>query len=288
MAFATARGVATGLTPKLATQTAFGLIEIRTGGHFPDKVNVTLMIGYPLKDSPLTKKLGAFVALSPAELAILSNLHQRRRIFVAGRDLVDQGQADHAAYILQSGWACSYKLLPDGQRQIIDFDIPGDFLGLRSVLLRVSDHSIVPVTDIEVTEVHASDLLDAFAQTPRLAAAVLWAASRDEAVVVEHLVGVGRRDAGARVAHFLLELGARLAVVGMGSKAGYDCPLSQYLLADAVGLSAVHVNRVLRQMRESGMLTFRDGHVTFDNYAKLIDYAQFDPTYLDEIGPLLK
>jgi CRP-like cAMP-binding protein len=241
-----------------------------------------------LENSPLTRKLGVFVALSQPELTILSKLHQRRRTFVAGRDLVDQGQADQAAYILCSGWACSYKLLSDGQRQIIDFDIPGDFLGLRSVLLRVSDHSIVPVTDIEVTEVDASDLLDAFSETPRLAAAILWAASRDEAVVVEHLVGLGRRDAGERVAHFLLELGARLALVGMGSKAGYDCPLSQYMLADALGLSAVHVTRVLRQLREKGLLTFRDGHVTFDNYAKLTEFAQFDPAYLDEIGPLLK
>ena len=135
---------------------------------------------------------------------------------------------------------------------------------------------------------HASDLLDAFAKTPRLAVATLWAASRDEAMVVEHLVGVGRRDAAERMAHFLLELGVRLALVGMGTKAGFACPLSQYMLADALGLSAVHVNRVLRQLREEGMATFRDGFVTFDNYAKLTEFAQFDPTYLDQIGPLLK
>jgi CRP-like cAMP-binding protein len=138
-------------------------------------------------------------------------------------------------------------LLPDGQRQIVDFQIPGDFLGLRSVLLKFSDHSIEPVTDIEVTEILLHDLLDAFARTPRLAAAILWAASRDEAMVVEHLVDLGRRDAAERMAHFLLELGARLALVGLGSKTGFACPLTQYHLADALGLSAVHVNRVLRQ-----------------------------------------
>jgi CRP-like cAMP-binding protein len=252
------------------------------------KSRMDLEMDVHLENSPLSRKLGVFVALSPSEVTVLNGLHQRRRTFVAGRDLVDQGQSDQAAYILCSGWACSYKLLSDGQRQVVDFQIPGDFLGLRSVLLRVSDHSIVPVTDIEVTEVHAADLLDAFAKTPRLAAAVLWAASRDEAMVVEHLVGVGRRDAGERLAHFLLELGARLTLVGLGSKAGYACPLSQYMLADAIGLSAVHVNRVLRQLREKGMLTFRDGHVRFDNYTKLIEFAQFDPAYLDEIGPLLK
>jgi CRP-like cAMP-binding protein len=219
---------------------------------------------------------------------VLETLHKRRRTFVAGRDLVHQGQSDQAAYILGSGWACSYKLLRDGQRQIVDFQIPGDFLGLRSVLLQISDHSIEPITDIEVTEVLATDLLDAFERTPRLATAVLWAASRDEAMVVEHLVDVGRRDAAERTAHFLLELGARLALVGMGSKAGYACPLTQYLLADALGLSAVHVNRVLRQIREAGMVTFRDGFVAFDDYDRLTDFAEFDPTYMDQMTPLLK
>ena len=240
-----------------------------------------------MPNKPLALKLGAFVALSEAELSILEGLHKRRRTFVAGRDLVHQGQTDHAAYILESGWACSYKLLHDGQRQIVDFQIPGDFLGLRSVVLHISDHSIEPVTDIEVTEVHVSDLLEVFSQTPRLATAVLWAASRDEAIVVEHLVGIGRRDAAERMAHFLLELGARLSLVGLGSRTGYACPLTQYLLADALGLSAVHVNRVLRQLREQGLVTFRDGFVTFDDYDRLVEFADFEMTYLDQVGPLL-
>lgn len=240
-----------------------------------------------MQNMPLTRKLGAFVALSEAELAILEGLHKRRRTFVAGRDLVHQGQSDQAAYILISGWACSYKLLEDGERQIVDFQIPGDFLGLRSVVLHISDHSVEPVTDIEVTEVHVSDLMKAFSDTPRLATAVLWAASRDEAMVVEHLVNIGCRDAEERVAHFLLELGARLTLVGLGSHAGFACPLSQYLLADALGLSSVHVNRVLRKLREAGMVTFRNGFVTFNDYDRLVEFAGFEMTYLDQFGPLL-
>jgi len=90
------------------------------------------------------------------------------------------------------------------------------------------------------------------------------------------------------MAHFLLELASRLALVGIGSKEGYDCPLTQYHLADALGLSAIHVNRVLRQLRESGVVTFRDGHVTFHDYAGLVQLAEFDPAYLDQTGPLLK
>ncbi len=238
--------------------------------------------------SPLTRKLSAFVALSEVELAVLERLHQRRRVFRAGRDLIQQGQGEQAAYILASGWVCSYKIQPDGSRQIVDFQIPGDFLGLRSVLLKTSDHSVEPIVEIQAAEVLVSDLLTAFEQTPRLATAIFWAVSRDEAMVVEHLVGLGRRDADARMAHFLLELGARLALVGMGSKAGYACPLTQYHLADALGLSAVHVNRVLRKLREDALVTFRDGQVTFDNYDGLVALAEFDPAYLDQTGPLLK
>lgn len=245
-------------------------------------------IGPRLEKTPLARKLAAFVALSGTELSVLEALHKRRRTFVAGRDLVHQGQSDQAAYILISGWACSYKLLQNGERQIVDFQVPGDFLGLRSVMLHMSDHSIEPITDIEVTEVTVTDLLEAFARTPRLATAVFWAASRDEAMVVEHLIDIGRRNAAERMAHFLLELGARLALVGLGSKAGFACPLSQYLLADALGLSAVHVNRVLRTLREKGMATFRDGFVTFDSYSRLTEFAEFDPVYLDHTGPLLR
>lgn len=240
-----------------------------------------------MKNTSLARKLGAFVALSKDELFVLEALNKRRRTFVSGYDLVHQGQTNQAAYVLSSGWACSYKIQQDGQRQIIDFQIPGDFLGLRSVLLHLSDHSVEPITDIEVSEVLRSDLLGAFSQNPRLAMAVLWAASRDEAMVVEHLVDMGRRNAAERMAHFLLELGVRLSLVGLGNRQGYACPLSQYLLADALGLSAVHVNRVLRKLREGGMVTFRDGFVTFNNYERLANFAEFDPTYLDQARPLL-
>lgn len=241
-----------------------------------------------MQDTGLGRKLAAFVALSATEISTLESLHKRRRTFVPGRDLVHQGQSEQAAYILASGWAVSYKIMEDGQRQIVDFQIPGDFLGLRSVLFHLSDHSVEPITNIEVTEILLPNLLDAFSRTPRLAMAILWAASRDEAMVVEHLVGIGRREATERMAHFLLELGARLALVGMGSKAGFDCPLTQYHLADALGLSAVHTNRVLRKLREWGMLTFRSGTVRFDDYDRLAEFAKFDPTYLDQTGPLLK
>ncbi len=240
-----------------------------------------------IEDSPFARKLTAFVRLSDVDLEVLSDLHKRRRKFPKGRDMVHQGQIDQPAYILAQGWVCSYKLLPGGARQIVDFQIPGDFLGLRSVLFRTADHNIEPITPVEASEVLASDLLNAFSRTPRLATAVLWAASRDEAMVVEHLVGIGRRNAAERTAHFMLELAVRLRLVGMGTTAGFDCPLSQYMLADALGLSAVHINRVLREFREAGLMTFQKGRVEFEDYDALVKFADFDRAYLDHDGPLL-
>ncbi len=237
--------------------------------------------------SPFAKKLSALIALTTQELEILERFNQRRKHFIAGQEIVHQGQQQPSTYLLASGWAYSYKIQPDGERQIIGFQIPGDFLGLRSLLMHKSDQSIEPLLDIHAVEIQLSDILESVAQAPRLATAILWAAARDEAIMAEHVVGIGRRDADERMAHFLLELCTRLTLVGLGSKAGYACPLTQYHLADALGMSPVHVNRVLRKLREDRMVTFRDGHVTFDDYNRLVGFAGFDPDYLGETGPLL-
>jgi CRP-like cAMP-binding protein len=138
------------------------------------------------------------------------------------------------------------------------------------------------VTDIVVAEVSARQMIDTFQRVPRLGAAILWAASRDEAMVVEHLVSIGRRSALVRTAHVLLELGLRLQLVGLGSQSGFACPLNQYLLADALGLTAIHVNRVLRQLREHGLVTFREGRVEFHDLAGLRTLAEYHSGYLDQ------
>lgn len=238
-------------------------------------------------DNHFARKLTAFVSLSDSDLSVMSDLYRRRRKFAVGTDMIHQGQTDQSAFVIASGWACSYKLLRGGARQIVDFQIPGDFVGLRSVLFRTSDHNVEPVTPLRASVVTQAELLTAFSRTPRLATAVLWAASRDEAMVVEHLVNLGRRSATERMAHFLLELNMRLRLVGLADNAGFACPLSQYLLADALGLSAIHVNRVLRELREEGLVTFQKGRVVFDDYDALVRLSDFDRSYLDHDGPLL-
>lgn len=238
-------------------------------------------------DTPFARKLSAYVRLSENDLSVLSDVLRRRRSFAVGHEMVHQGQTGQSAFILASGWAFSYKILKSGTRQIVEVHVPGDMLGLRTMLLRGADRAVEPVTPVQAAEIRHVDVLNVLSQTPRLAAGLLWAAARDEAMEAEHLVDLGRRSAAERMAHFLLELGARLALVSMADRRGFDCPLSQYVLADALGLSAVHVNRVLRELREGGLVTFQNGRVSFDDYDGLAQFAGFDPGYLDHDGALI-
>jgi CRP-like cAMP-binding protein len=236
-------------------------------------------------ETPLAKKLGNFVDLSPDELACLADLQSRRRSVAALTEIVYEGQTDHRAWILQEGWANCYKLVPDGGRQIIGFPLPGDFMGLRSILLRTSDHSFESLTDAVISEVSRQRLIDIFHELPRLAAGILWATSRDEAMVVEHLVNIGRRSAIERLAHLFLELGQRLEMIGLLSPTGFACPLNQYVLADALGLSAIHVNRVLRQLRERGLITVKAHQVIIHDLEGLRELAGYDSGYLNHGRP---
>lgn len=229
----------------------------------------------PCTSQLLARKLGTFMQLSPAETRCLAALQAKPVRVKAGRTLVREGESGHLAYILQAGWVCSFKLLPDGGRQIITFPLPGDCVGLRSVLLRTSDHSFSALTDVTVCGVDSSQMLRVFSEFPRLGTAILWAASRDEAMVVEHLVSIGRRTAIERTAHFFLELAERLRLVGLATERDFACPLNQYVLADALGLSAIHVNRVLRQLREKSLLTYKAHRVTILDAKRLTLLAGF-------------
>jgi len=233
-----------------------------------------------IEHNPFARKIAALGVLSGKEKAILERLCRRQHRFEMHTDLMYQGQRIRRAYLLISGWANAYKMRPDGTRQIIDIRVPGDFLGLQSILLHQSDYAIRPVIDMQVAEIAIEDLFEVLVRSPRLAEAILWTVSQDSAAGAERLVSLGRRTATERIAHFMLELGARLALVGHGDDTGYECPLTQYHLADALGLSAVHTNRVLRHLRDEGVLTFRDGHVLLDARDRLIALAGFDPAPL--------
>jgi CRP-like cAMP-binding protein len=235
----------------------------------------------PRFDSVLARKLNTFLPLSPDEQRCLAELQSTPVKVKRGKQLVHEGQTGHKAFVLQAGWACSYKVLPDGGRQIISFPVAGDCVGLRSVLLRTADHSFSALTDAVVSPLEGERMLQIFNQFPRLGAAILWAASRDEAMVVEHLVSIGRRSAIERTAHFFMELAERLSVIGLATGTEFKCPLSQYVLADALGLSAIHVNRILRQLRERELLTLKGGSVHIHDLGRLRKLAGFQGGYLN-------
>lgn len=234
----------------------------------------------------LVRKLSIFARFSAAETECLTRLQAVREHFAAGTDLVHEGQTGHRAFVLQEGWAFSYKLLPDGGRQIINFKIPGDFMGLRSILLRTSDHSFAALTDCVVSAVSVKRATSLFNDFPRVGAAILWSVARDEAVVVEHLVGLGRRDAKERTAHLLLELADRLRLVGLATESEFEFPVNQYLLSDALGLTAIHTNRVLRQLREKSLVAVRHNRVFIDDRNSLVKLAGYDAGFLDQATPL--
>jgi CRP-like cAMP-binding protein len=232
-------------------------------------------------NSVLARKLNAFIALSRDELKCLADMQLNPVKVSRGQQLTHEGQTGHKAFIVQTGWACSYKLLPDGGRQIISFPIAGDIVGLRSVLLRTADHSFSALTDAAVNPVEGTHIVRCMTDFPRLGAALMWAASRDEAMVVEHLVNIGRRNALERTAHFFMELAERLSLIGLATETEFKCPLSQFVLADALGLTAIHVNRVLRQLRERKLLTMERGKVHIHDLHKLRNIAGFQGGYLN-------
>jgi CRP-like cAMP-binding protein len=236
--------------------------------------------------SILGKKLQTFFPLAPEEQQRLAEVQSDPLTVKRGRQLTEEGQTGHKVFVLHAGWACSYKDLVNGQRQIISFPIAGDCVGLRSVLLRTADHSFSALTDAVVSSVDAAQILQCIDEFPRLGAALLWAVSRDEAMVVEHLVNVGRRSAVERTAHFFMELAQRLSLVGMATEAEFKCPLTQYVLADALGLTAIHVNRVLRQLREQGLLTLRKGSLNIHDLNGLRKLAGYQGGYLGSPGDI--
>ncbi|HEY0122483.1 MAG TPA: Crp/Fnr family transcriptional regulator [Rhizobium sp.] len=233
-----------------------------------------------LPKSPISRKLDTHITLSPQDKAALDSLEIHKRFFMKGCDIIHEGQQLQTAYVLCAGWACSYKLMRNGTRQVISFYVPGDLIGIRRLLLPHSDDNLYAITRVEVGEINVEDLLEAFHGNGCLAMSILWSTLRDEAILVQHLVDVGRRRPIDRVAHFFLELSSRLSVVGLGTKTAYQCPLTQSLIADALGLTAVHFNRVLRQLRELNAMTFHEGWVRLLDSKRLERLADFDSSYL--------
>jgi CRP-like cAMP-binding protein len=230
---------------------------------------------------PLERKLNKGALLSEHDREALSAHLGRPRTIAARSEISLQKGEARQAFLVVEGWAYSYKILPEGARQIVEIAIPGDILGMSTLQLRRSDLLAAAATDMVVQDFTA----DAFEKLVRTSTGTAMALLRnralDESMTIEHLVDIGRRTAVQRVAHFMLELYERLRAVGLADGGRFRCPLTQPLIADALGLTAIHLNRVLRELRTDGLLTFRDGTVALRNPDALIRLSGFNPSYLD-------
>lgn len=225
--------------------------------------------------SLLAKRLAVFAQLTAEEQAYLGELEASTVHINRGTEIACEGQDTQSVYIIQHGWTCEYKLLANGARQILGFPVPGDCIGVQNVLLETSRHSFQAVSDVRLSCIGAPRIVRLFNKFPYLGLALLLATTRNEAMIVERLVSLGRRTAIERVAHFFLELQDRLLSVGLATSSGFDCPINQYFLADALGLTAIHVNRMLRELREEGLMTFVDHKVTFHDSTRIVDLAGY-------------
>ncbi|WP_315925067.1 Crp/Fnr family transcriptional regulator [Mesorhizobium sp. SP-1A] len=226
----------------------------------------------------LAKKLEAFLPTA-VERALLNEFTGVKRR-VGAREELDTEKSAHTAYLLHRGWACVYKLLPDGNRQIVDFRLPGDFVGLIGLMLQKPDRHLETMTEAIISEINVNRLMATIYKSPILGEGLLWSLSRDAAIMGEHIVNLGRRTALERTAHLMLELGQRLAQIGHSSPTAYECPLTQKDLADALGITNVHLNRVLRTLRDDELITFNGHAVTVHNPQALARLAGFDPAFL--------
>ena len=183
-------------------------------------------------------------------------------------------------FVLLEGSAIRYRILRDGRRQILNILLPGDFIGFPGCFFEHALYAVTALADAVVCPVPFSVLIGLFEHHPQLAATLFWSFACEAAIYAEHLIDIGRRSALERVAHFLLELLTRLRVVGLADEKSYHMPLTQELVADALGLSLPHVNRTLRRLRDDGLVTIEEQRVSIADVDALAALADFENNYL--------
>ena len=205
------------------------------------------------------------------------------KAYKPGSILCRQGEEEDKVFFVKSGWGLFYRDLPNGERQILDTPLRGDLVGFRSISMQNPSPwfaSLASITELSVIEIPKKDLLAAMLADGNQAVQIACALARQNTILAEHLMNAGRRDAPTKLAHFLLELEERLSHVGLASLGRYECPLTQHELADILGMTTVHVNRTLRELRESDLISFKSGHVDVIDRKRLVKLAGFDKEYL--------
>jgi CRP-like cAMP-binding protein len=232
-------------------------------------------------DNPLSLRIEAFTRLSRDDRAALAKLATRSvREVDARRDIVREGEPPRVVRLVLEGWACRYKTLPDARRQIVSVFLPGDFCDLNVYILKEMDHNIGALTRVRFSEIGREAMDTVTAAHPRITQALWWHELVAMAVQREWTLNVGQRTAIERIAHLLVELFLRLKTVGLTRRNSCDFPMTQTDLAEATGLTAVHVNRTLQQLRRDGLIRLERKELTIPDLDRLMDLAMFNPNYL--------
>lgn len=221
------------------------------------------------------RKSGAFNSNTDEEIEFIQRFKTRSIAQPAGAVIISEGLPSEDLYTLYSGWAFRFKMLSDGRRQILNFLLPGDFIGLQEKLADVSPHGVAALTAVLLCRFDRSGLWELYRNHPGLGYDVTWIAANQKAVLDENLLSVGRRNATERVATLLVQLYKRLKVIGLARGATIDFPLSQQHIADALGLSLVHTNKTLGKLARMGFHKISDGQLTVHNPAALQRLADY-------------
>jgi CRP-like cAMP-binding protein len=226
------------------------------------------------------EKLCGFCHLGAAEIETLTEATGRERKVRAKHDLIREGDRPGPVFVVLEGWACRYKILPNGLRQVLGYLMPGDSCDLHIGLLAQMDHSIQTITKATYATVERLEMDRILDQHPSIARAIYIAQLVDEGTMRAWITSMGRRASIERVAHLMCELYIRARNIGLTTESTFALPLSQLLLADSLGMTPVHLNRVLKELRRRNAMTLKRGSLELTDVDQLIRIAGFDENYL--------
>ncbi len=237
--------------------------------------------GIDPKVNPLSLRLQAYTKLSQADLAAIDQLSRKGvKQVAARRDLIREGDPPKSIYMILDGWACRYKQLPDGRRQVVALFIPGDLCDLNIYILKEMDHSVGAISAIKVAEIPRDDFERLMAEHPRITQALFWNELVTVSIQLEWTLNLGQRTAYERISHLFVEMFLRLQAVGGTDGNSCEFPLTQTDIADATGLTAVHVNRTLQDLRRDGLVELHGRVLTIPDMPALKNAALFNDNYL--------
>src|SRR6056297_1124987 len=228
---------------------------------------------------PLRKRLNSLELMQDEDIAILDRLHSRTAEYQAGRIIQREKGRIEMTRIIVSGWAIRFRTTPDGNRQIVNFLLPGDSIGRYGALFPRSDSGVETITDATLAEFASAELMDVFRESARLGASLCWIGGQDERFLEQQILRIGALDATARIAHLLVELQLRLLRAGTPPADALSMPLSQKLISEALGISHVHANRCCRKLEKDGLIETSPGSLTLLDPGELKKLCGYDDDF---------